>query len=408
MADAKISALPASTTPLAGTEVLPIVQSGATKQVSIANLTAGRAVSADSLTLTGTALTAANGGTGQSSYAVGDLLYASSTTALSKLADVATGNALISGGVGTAPSWGKVGLTTHVSGTLGTGNGGTGLTSFTANGVVYASSTSALATGSDFYYNGTSVGTTKKFYSINSTFADMSNGSGGSGGQFLYTGSTAGAAPVTIECNDSETNCMLEFGVYSKFNAAIQARVYSNGATGALNLNPYGGTVNTGGNLAVTGALSKGSGSFRIEHPLPSKKDTHELVHSFIEGPQADLIYRGRVTLVNGKASVNIDEAAGMTNGTFEVLCRNVQCFTTNEDGFANVRGKVVGNVLSIDCEHQDCSDNISWMVIGERQDKHMYQTDWTDENGKVIVEPLKPQPMTDADLGAPIERAAV
>lgn len=42
MADVKISALPASTTPLAGTEVLPIVQSGVTKQVSVANLTAGR------------------------------------------------------------------------------------------------------------------------------------------------------------------------------------------------------------------------------------------------------------------------------------------------------------------------------------------------------------------------------
>ena len=45
MADSKISALPASTTPLAGTEVLPIVQSSATKQVSVANLTAGRSVS---------------------------------------------------------------------------------------------------------------------------------------------------------------------------------------------------------------------------------------------------------------------------------------------------------------------------------------------------------------------------
>jgi hypothetical protein len=42
MADKKISALPASTTPLAGTEVLPIVQSSTTKQVSVANLTAGR------------------------------------------------------------------------------------------------------------------------------------------------------------------------------------------------------------------------------------------------------------------------------------------------------------------------------------------------------------------------------
>lgn len=45
MADSKISGLPASTTPLAGTEVLPIVQSSTTKQVSISNLTAGRSVS---------------------------------------------------------------------------------------------------------------------------------------------------------------------------------------------------------------------------------------------------------------------------------------------------------------------------------------------------------------------------
>jgi hypothetical protein len=52
MADLKISALTASTVPLAGTEVLPIVQSGTTKQVSVANLTAGRAVSASQLSST--------------------------------------------------------------------------------------------------------------------------------------------------------------------------------------------------------------------------------------------------------------------------------------------------------------------------------------------------------------------
>jgi len=49
MADKKISALSASTTPLAGTEVLPIVQSSTTRQVSVANLTAGRAISATSI-----------------------------------------------------------------------------------------------------------------------------------------------------------------------------------------------------------------------------------------------------------------------------------------------------------------------------------------------------------------------
>jgi hypothetical protein len=46
MADKKISALTAATTPLAGTEVLPIVQSGATVKVAVSDLTAGRAISA--------------------------------------------------------------------------------------------------------------------------------------------------------------------------------------------------------------------------------------------------------------------------------------------------------------------------------------------------------------------------
>ena len=46
MADLKISQLPAATTPVAGTEVLPIVQTGTTTKVSIADLTVGRAVTA--------------------------------------------------------------------------------------------------------------------------------------------------------------------------------------------------------------------------------------------------------------------------------------------------------------------------------------------------------------------------
>jgi hypothetical protein len=63
MADTKISALTAATTPLAGTEVLPIVQSGTTVKVAVSNLTAGRDIAATSLTTA--AIQAANsaGGT---------------------------------------------------------------------------------------------------------------------------------------------------------------------------------------------------------------------------------------------------------------------------------------------------------------------------------------------------------
>ncbi len=144
------------------------------------------------------------------------------------------------------------------------------------------------------------------------------------------------------------------------------------------------------GDLSCTGALSKGSGSFRIEHPLVAKKDTHQLVHSFIEGPKADLIYRGKVTLTAGRATVNIDQAATMTEGTFEALCGDVQCFTTNESDWTPVRGSVLGNILTIEAKDEASTVEISWMVIGERKDQHMLETDWTDEAGHVIVEPLK------------------
>ena len=62
------------------------------------------------------------------------------------------------------PSTGTLTATSHAGAwagsTIGTTYGGTGLTSFTANGVVYASSTSALATSSAFTFNGTDVGFT--------------------------------------------------------------------------------------------------------------------------------------------------------------------------------------------------------------------------------------------------------
>ena len=98
--------------------------------------TLGSAVVSSSLTSVGilssgtwsaTTIAVDKGGTGLTSYAVGDIVYASGATTLAKLADVATGNALISGGITTAPSWGKVGLTTHVDGILAGTNGGTGV-----------------------------------------------------------------------------------------------------------------------------------------------------------------------------------------------------------------------------------------------------------------------------------------
>lgn len=96
-------------------------------------------------TWNGTTIGAGFGGTGQTTYAIGDILYASAATTLSKLTAIAAGNVLLSGGVTAAPAWGKVqlasGASQHVAGTLPTGNGGTGGTATpTSGGVAYGAS----------------------------------------------------------------------------------------------------------------------------------------------------------------------------------------------------------------------------------------------------------------------------
>tara|TARA_R110000803_G_scaffold80444_3_gene146241 strand:+ start:393 stop:1043 length:651 start_codon:yes stop_codon:yes gene_type:complete len=81
MADLKISALPASTVPLAGTEVLAIVQSGTTKQVTVDNLTTGKAVAASTVAATTVTATTVNGTTFDTNIAAAGVTLAGTTLA---------------------------------------------------------------------------------------------------------------------------------------------------------------------------------------------------------------------------------------------------------------------------------------------------------------------------------------
>lgn len=266
------------------------------------------------VTVAGT-LVAANGGTGQSSYTTGDLLYATGSTALSKLGIGASGNYLSSSGTApqwsapaaltktddtnvtltlggsastallnaasltlgwtgqlsvarggtnatatptagavaygtgtayaftaagtsnqvlisngsSAPSWsslsslgvtslsfGTTGLTPStatqgaitVAGTLATTNGGTGLTSFTANGVVYASSSSALTTGSALTWNGSTllVGGNTRFGSgaVIPGFATASDASLANNASLRGTNAAGSTAFELIKLNTSD------------------------------------------------------------------------------------------------------------------------------------------------------------------------------------------------------------
>lgn len=130
-------------------------------------------------TWNGSVIGAVYGGTGFASYTVGDLLYADTTTSLAKLAGAAVGNALISGGVASAPSYGKIGLATHVSGTLPVANGGTGVTSSTGTGSVVLSDSPTLVTPA--------LGTPASGNLANCTFPTLNQNTTGSAATFTST-----------------------------------------------------------------------------------------------------------------------------------------------------------------------------------------------------------------------------
>lgn len=153
----KISELTAAST-FTGSEVYPVVQSSATLKATAAQMSdyvaqatatlINKSINGQNNTLTNVPLSSVtgtlpvgNGGTGITTYAAGDLLYATASTTLAKLAATATAFVLLSG---TAPSWGKVALGSAVSGTLPVGSGGTGQTSFTAGNLLYASAATTV------------------------------------------------------------------------------------------------------------------------------------------------------------------------------------------------------------------------------------------------------------------------
>lgn len=217
------------------------------------------------------------------------------------------------------------------------------------------------------------TGTSAVFQTYDGSSADFTSKIFANGSATFNSGNTTinSAGQITTRRTDSSNS---NFGVWvgQHYDGTNTSVIYQDGSA------------------SFAGALSKGSGSFKISHPLPAKTETHHLVHSFIEGPQADLIYRGYVDLVDGQATVNIDTAGRMTEGTFEVLCTNVSCFTSNESDWTAVKGSVTGNVLTITAQDATATSKVSWMVVGERKDQHMLDTEWTDDAGRVITEPEK------------------
>lgn len=131
------------------------------------------------------------------------------------------------------------------------------------------------------------------------------------------------------------------------------------------------------GNVRVTGMLTKGGGSFKIDHPLDPKNKY--LSHSFVESPDMMNIYNGNITTdARGEAIINLP-------GYFEALNRDFRYQLTvigGEFAQAMVAEKIKGNQFKIKTDKPKVE--VSWQITGIRQDKFA-------EENRIQVETEKP-----------------
>jgi len=135
------------------------------------------------------------------------------------------------------------------------------------------------------------------------------------------------------------------------------------------------------GNLTITGALSKGSGTFTIDHPLDPKNKL--LQHSFVESPEMRNMYYGQADIINGKAIIVLPDWWEALNGTDKEEY-NYQFTPIGE--FANifVSKEISNGEFEISA---DKDIKVSWQISAIRHDKFA-------EANRVIVEVDKEEPV--------------
>jgi hypothetical protein len=175
-------------------------------------------------------------------------------------------------------------------------------------------------------------------------------------------------------------------GVYGTSSAQTGVYGFSTNGTGvfagassasATALDVLGKATVTG-NLAVSGTVSKGGGSFKIDHPLdPANKF---LYHSFVESPDMMNIYNGIATLdAKGEAVVKLPAWFGTLNREFRYQLTPIGKATPD----LHVKSKLKGNAFSIG--GGSAGQEVSWQLTGIRQDA------WANAH-RVVVEEAKPK----------------
>jgi hypothetical protein len=151
-------------------------------------------------------------------------------------------------------------------------------------------------------------------------------------------------------------------GAYGVYGDVFSTNVPTNPNIGVYGYALYGWAGYFAGNVNVTGTLSKGGGSFKIDHPLdPQNK---YLYHSFVESPDMKNIYDGTVTTdASGYATVTLPD-------WFEALNKDFRYQLTVIGDFAQaiIAQEIQNNQFVIRTDKPNVK--VSWQVTGIRHDK--------------------------------------
>ena len=207
------------------------------------------------------------------------------------------------------------------------------------------------------------------------------NSFGGSGVQAIggVSGSGDGGIGIIASGGDA-TGAGHSGGIGIKATGGIGLNGAADGLAGRFNGNvQIASFASSSGNLSVAGTLSKGGGSFKIDHPLdPENK---YLYHSFVESPDMMNIYNGNVTTdEKGEAAVTLPDY-------FEALNRDFRYQLTVIGTFAQaiVADEIKGNRFVIRTSAPGVK--VSWQVTGIRQDAFANRNRIPVEESKPAVE---------------------
>ena len=205
---------------------------------------------------------------------------------------------------------------------------------------------------------GNTEGNFNAFFGLNAGLGNLT----GEGNTFI--GLAAGQSNISGTDNTAiGVGANVGSGNLTNATAIGASAVVSTSNTIVLGRSNGSDTVRIPGSLVVTGSISKGGGSFRIDHPLDPKG--MYLYHSFVESPDMMNIYNGNVTTdAKGEAVVSLPDYFGALNRDFRY-----QLTVINQFAQAIVAEKVNNNRFKIRTDKPNVE--VSWQVTGIRQDPY-------------------------------------